>query len=444
MIASYQSDGKDITEFMAAGDVRFLSVDWVSKRGDYWRVSRCQDLPKEAFLPCEEAVWLYERLGGLVIVSYPWLTKAHPDPQGFHFHTLVAYLRMHQRHFMGLVKPKEERFRDIGVFWDYASLLQPSMKSGERSAQEQQTFARGMRTMEHLYGGTMTVVVQLKMMPFAAFENMNRTPYDSRGWCFFEEYLSSLYQKSSLQALNLALVSDQLEERGCEWQLVASAAQTEKRPPMHPEQLRQELITRTYSVREDCDVLLTKYTDFFHQLAASTLEISLPQQAHIATARAWGTKEMDYLVRALPAFSSCMKLNLRGRAFGDVGAEKLAKVLPTATSLETLWINNCDIGNKGIAALAPALRELKNLVDLKLHGSRFTGAGLRELCDIALFPIVENKDKPSGLERSFLQLEKLEDVTLPLELAKTPAAEALNRLIRAETVQFSRLMVKWV
>ena len=54
-----------------------------------------------------------------------------------------------------------------------------------------------------------------------------------------------------------------------------------------------------------------------------------------------------------------------------------------------LGVNMC---NKGIAALAPALRELKNLVDLKLHGSRFTGAGLRELCDIALFPIVENKD----------------------------------------------------
>jgi len=442
-ILSYQIAGKDIRTLIGAGDVQFLSVEWLLTRPDYWKVVRCNELAKEAFLAGEDAVWLYERLGGLVILSYPWLTKAHPDPQGFHFHTLALYLRVHQKHFMSLIKPPEECFKDVGVFWDFASLTQPKAGASERTAQEQQLFARGMKTVEYLYGSAMTIVVQLKLMPFAAFENMNRTPYENRGWCYFEEYLAGL-RESSFQSLNLSLINDQLEERNCDWPLLASAAQNEKRPPLHPDALKQELITRVYSARDDCDVLLTKYTEFFSQLAGSTLEISLPLQAHIAGARPWGIKEVDYLVRALPAFTSCMKLNLRGRSLGDSGAEKLSKALPALARLETLWINNCDIGNKGITALAPALRELKNLIDLKLHGSRFTAVGLRELCDVTFWPFIESKEKASGYERAFLQLAKLEDLSLPLDLAKTSSAEVLNRLIRTDTVQFSRLMVKWM
>jgi hypothetical protein len=434
---------KDVPAHIGSGDVRFLSLEWLLGRPDSWRVARCQDLPKEAFIDGEEAVRLYDRLGGLVIVSAPWLTKGHPDPQGFHSHSLLLYLRIHQRHFMRLVKSAAEGFSDIGVFWDYASLMQPSTKNGERTTQEQHLFSRGMRTIEYLYGGPMTAVVQLKQMPYAAFENMNRTPYDSRGWCYFEEYMACT-MKSSFQVLNLALVVDQLEERNCEWQLLASAAQNEKKPPMHPEQMKQELITRTFSAKEDFDLLLHKYTEHFQRLASSTLEISLPQQAHIASARPWGTKEVEYLVRALPAFSSCMKLNLRGRALGDIGAEKLAKSLPAATCLETVWLDHCDIGNKGISALAPALRELKDLVDLRLHGSRFTAAGLRELCDIAFFPFMESKEVEANRDRSIMQLSKLEDLTLPLELAKTAAADVLNRLVGSEKVMVSRLMVKWM
>jgi len=450
MLAYQSTSGRDIASFIRAGDVRFLSCEWLLSRPEYWKISRCQDLPKEAFLPPEEALWLYERLGGLVIVSYPWLTKGHPDPQGFHFHTLQLYLRVHQKHFLSSLKPAFECFRDVGVFWDYGSLPQGAGRA-ERTPHDQNIFAKGMKTVEYLYGGPMTVSVYLKQMPhIVSIENMNRTPYESRGWCFFEEVTSSV--KSSFQQLNLSLVSDQLEEKR-EWQLLASAAQAEKRPPMHPEQFRQELIQKTFSSKEDFEILLNKYTEFFYHLAAPTLEISLPQQSHIAGSRPWGAREVDCLVKALPAFSSCMKLNLRGRALGDIGAEKLAKALSSMMCLEILWLNNCDIGNKGIGALAPVFSQLKKLIDLKLHGSRFTANGLRELTDITFFPLVEcketsgNETLPAGdrkFERKDLQLDKLEDLTLPVELSRTPAAEVLEKLVKQNATHSIRLMVKWI
>jgi hypothetical protein len=565
-IASYQGNPSEVAAIIGAGDVKFLSANWLLDCPDYWRIARSQDLPREAFLAPEDAEWLYQRLGGLVIVSYPWLARNHPDPQGFHFHNLQLYLRVHLQHFLGLMK--SERINDIGVFWDFASLVQPSAK-GERTSQEQQILARAMKTIEFLYGGQMSIVVQLKQMPVAAFENMNRTPYDGRGWCYFEEVVSSV-SKSTFQSLNIALVQDRLEEFSCEWNLVASMAQNEKKVPMHPDQLKQELILRSFTIREDCDILLAKYTEFFHSFAASALDLSLPQQTHISGGRPWGQKEVDYLIRALPSFgeqpsgpkqavlklgemntvkkvvkegdilnlkvmatdgtlfwveptadhgsftmkglpgcagmhfvqdkssytrsylktskgeylmlnqqgvvtvfssngerkcdpgrdpcleveirgtSSLMKLNLRGRSLGDIGAEKLAKVLPNLNALEILWINNCDIGNKGITALAPAIRELKELIDLKLHGSRFNNAGLRELCDVTLFPFTENSEAAVDLQmqrfghnRKDCQLVRLEDLTLPSELANSAAAEVLNRLVKMKA-SVTRLMVKWI
>lgn len=449
----------------------FLSAEWLMDRPDYWRVSRFQDLPQEAFLEPDYAAWLYDQLGGLIIMSYPWLSKVHPDPQGFHFHHLQLYLRVHRQHFMNLPKPPGESFIDFGVFWDYASLPQPAIsKCGERVArepQEQQQFNRGLQTVAYLYGGNMTLVVQLKLMPIATFETMNRTPYDQRGWCYFEEMISSVARdqlypalgKNTFQILNLALVGEKMEEiserqrfkvsgdqmvkDGYEWQLVASAAQGDRRPPMHPEQFRQELQFKSFSHLIDCDTVANRYAEYFFAVAPSIIEINLPHQSHTPNVKPWGSKEVDCLARALQAFSECMKLNLCGRTIGDSGAEKLAKILPSMTKLETLWLNNCEIGNKGMSALAPAILTLKKLVDIKLHGSRFTSIGLRELCDVAFFPWYENKEKESGWERSYLKLTALEDVTLPLELAKTAAAEALDRLVKTKTVQFSRLMIKW-
>jgi hypothetical protein len=366
------------------------------------------------------------------------------------------------------------------LFWDYASLPQPNEKTGERSGQDQQTFMRGLKTIEFLYSGALTIVVQLKNLPADPYEHMNRTQYDNRGWCYFEEVLA-VTMKSGFQLLNLSLAHDRLADYS-DWTLVASAAQSDIRPPIHPEHLRQELIYKSFSVASDLDMLMTKYSNYFFSTVPAALEVNLPDPVHILNAKTWGGKEMDSLVRSLPVFTSIMKLNLRGRFLGDSGAEKLAKLLPSMTRLDTLWLHNSEIGNKGVGALAPALREVRDLRDLRLHGCRFREAGLRDLCDIAFFPWIERKDiiiekeepansnptegldslnsirekekekapeperevKPDRDRRSWLRLAKLEMLTLPLELAKTTVADTIERLTKTHTAQRSQLIVKWL
>ena len=71
------------------------------ERGE--RLKRRQDLPDEAFWSVDELAQTAQRLGdryGLLFValSYRWLSKEHPDPEGFQLRIVaeVAKLYMHE------------------------------------------------------------------------------------------------------------------------------------------------------------------------------------------------------------------------------------------------------------------------------------------------------------------------------------------------------------
>ena len=54
-------------------------------------MKRQQDMPAEAFVPCDEAVAMLERGDrSILALSYGWLTALHPDPRGT---TLAAVRR---------------------------------------------------------------------------------------------------------------------------------------------------------------------------------------------------------------------------------------------------------------------------------------------------------------------------------------------------------------
>ena len=152
-------------------DVRLIRLSWLQKKASEpdFVLARRQDLPEEAFIGYEElreiersaksrwvpiygfnkkyeesyngegspllkllkiyaAVFYFERnidrLLPIVSISYCWLEPSHPDRAGEQLRLLFAKLRkLYGRHGL-LGACQAYGFRDMGVFWDWASLHQ--------------------------------------------------------------------------------------------------------------------------------------------------------------------------------------------------------------------------------------------------------------------------------------------------------------------------------
>ena len=181
-----------LAERLRDGSVRLLRCSWLAspasdaflgREGSAATIKRRQDLPPEAFVPCDEAVAMLERGDRSVLaLSYGWLTALHPDPHGT---TLAAV-----RRFLSSTEAN-----DIGLFWDFCSLPQRGQKGEERSEAEKSVFAQGLGIMGSIYASvTGTAVLQQRDIVLppggAGKESYNPTPYDGdggRGWCIFEQ-----------------------------------------------------------------------------------------------------------------------------------------------------------------------------------------------------------------------------------------------------------------
>ena len=149
------------------GSIRLLRCDWLISWGVFAelernpvtgepRMKRRQDLPEHAFFPPEEAAALLKRKNRSVLaLSYRWLTRLHPEPNGTTLATIRRYLLANKRSTAG-----------CGLFWDYASLPQRGANGEERSPEDTAIFKRGLKVMGFFYASIFgTAVVQLKAIP---------------------------------------------------------------------------------------------------------------------------------------------------------------------------------------------------------------------------------------------------------------------------------------
>jgi hypothetical protein len=352
-------------EVLAALDIRLLDANWLLSCPDDHKIQRCQELPNEAFLTGDQAVELFWKFGGLVIVSYGWLSKAHPDPHAFHFRTLKHYLNVHSIYFKAA-----HGLSAVGVFWDYASLPQPDA-SGKRTPEEKAVFSRGLKAINTLYGSMHNTVVQLKRMPgkFDSFPHINKTLYDDRGWCYFEEVVASI-QKYNLQLLNLALV-ETLLETSTNWFEVASAAQATRRPPLNPYDFADELSKRVFTNGTDFQIVVEIYSEFFSYVSPTVSQLTLQQtQQHSRTENtshtAWTSRELRHLSNALPHFVKCERLDLHGQHLGDNGVEMLVPSLCKLKELKEVNLHRCGFGVAGIKKLQSWIKECSALEKVTL------------------------------------------------------------------------------
>jgi len=87
-------------------------------------MKRQQDMPAEAFVPCDEAVAMLERGDrSILALSYGWLTALHPDPRG----TTLAAVR---RFLEPRCRRSGQRYRAL------LGLLQPSAKGPKRRGED--------------------------------------------------------------------------------------------------------------------------------------------------------------------------------------------------------------------------------------------------------------------------------------------------------------------
>ena len=129
-----RTNDKAVAQLLGEGTIKLLSCAWLRSSGDASLV-RCQELPTEAFVEPAAARDLYlsgtRRVG---VLSYRWLTAAHPDPNGEHKAVVRTFLN--GRHGASLE----------GLFWDFACLPQIK-KDGEelvrRTDEEEAAFRKG-------------------------------------------------------------------------------------------------------------------------------------------------------------------------------------------------------------------------------------------------------------------------------------------------------------
>jgi len=270
--------------------------------------------------------------------------------------------------------------------------------------------------MSLLYSGARTTVVQLRRMPSNAkgFE-AKTTPFEQRGWCHFEEAISSI-QKPYNQLLDLALAREELESG--DWQAISAKAQLDRGAPPRPEKLRRQLEARDFGCPADREILADLYEELFFVVAPTVRAVNL-QQPSLST-RPWGKKDLASLAAVLPAFGSCVSLSLRGRQLGDAGAVQLAAELPKLGQLMELNLAGCGIGDEGLKELAVALKELGRLELLWLHGCKFTEKGLQKL---------KSTLDCAPPELPALQLHA---VTLPEDLKHTAEGKAIECMLQQQ------------
>ena len=392
-------DVETLLASVESGAIAAVKGTWLvglHKRGG--RLSRRQDLPPEAFWSAGElkrvALALGDDFGVLfVALSYRWLTKEHPDPDGFHLGIVasVAELYLNPRgwkdfqgrdHYSQLAAAFREHglgLPEFALFWDFASLHQPP-----RTDAEAKLFPKGLQNSNVWYGHARTVVWMQSELPegFAARMRASEPPlaetYEDSGWCYVEAAISAAIKPGFLR-LDLAKRTERAMActygPGKLWDdaddMLARVCARRRRPPPSPETVRRLLQTeKRFTNSSDVSKVADLYATFFgkvtyvDELVFKGLE--------------WGDADVVVLCEVLPRFAAVRTLDLTGNKIGPEGASALGEALKVNTVLTFLglWLNN--IGDEGAEAIAEALKVNATLTKLNLEGNYNMGdAGKR-------------------------------------------------------------------
>ncbi|EOD38884.1 hypothetical protein EMIHUDRAFT_223995 [Emiliania huxleyi CCMP1516] len=351
--------GGDLEPVLASSAVAVLDAQWVISHAEAGGVlTHRQALPKEAFLSFADLVEATGEYGYLPVaaLSYPWLTKDHPDPRGANLARVARALKALLSDHPVFGKPVNPR---LGVFWDFGSLHQhPDPPNGVLRTEEQNAlFKQGLSCLGTLYSHPKTYVLRLTSFPDGhkaedQAEGTNVAKYFDRGWCSTENAWASLTKAGQL-SLDLgkmragveygygSLIDDCVQDGG-------------RRPPLLPSAFAAELEKKSFTNGKDDKPLVKQL-----------YEAAFKEQFGKATVLnyrglGWGDAEAAQLAEVLASGAAprLERLELQRNKIGDEGCKALAAALGkegAAPRLETLSLGENKIGDEGCKALAAAL-----------------------------------------------------------------------------------------
>jgi hypothetical protein len=374
-------DVETLLASVESGAIAAVKGTWLvglHKRGG--RLSRRQDLPPEAFWSAGElkrvALALGDDFGVLfVALSYRWLTKEHPDPDGFHLGIVAAvaelYLNLRGGKFPlgdddgpdGFPSQLTLAFRKHGLglpefalFWDFASLHQPP-----RTDAEAKLFPKGLQNSNVWYGHARTVVWMQSQLPegFAARMRASEPPlaetYEDSGWCYVEAAISAAIKPGFLR---LDLAKRTKLAMACAYgpdlpgdpdEMLACVCARRRPPPPSPETVRRLLQTeKRFTNSSDVSKVADLYATFFGKVTNV--------DALVFQGLEWGDADVVELCEVLPRFAAVRTLDLSRNKIGPEGTSALGEALKVNAVLTCLVLEHNNIGDEGAKAIAEALK----------------------------------------------------------------------------------------
>ncbi|CAK0905713.1 unnamed protein product [Prorocentrum cordatum] len=403
--------------------VRLVRMSWLlQQRGTV--LKRRQELPEEAFVSADElrAVWDASGRGGrdqvapIISISFCWDSREHPDPNGVQLSLVIDTLEQERRKYSRACW-SFKGFSEIGVFWDWASLLQGDRDKAEtaraaalqegktkkdaqeasdeayRTPAEKAAFQHGLQeTMDLWYAHQATTVLLLTQHPRER-GSTREFGYDQSGW--------TTYERCSAEQLKKVYRED------AEWSAVADlghgagAAAAGRGWPMGPDQFDRLIEDRTFTNGSDREAVKALFRRMSRAQLGSVTKLDLdgmppptPEQAaglagclrlcarleklHLMNCKI-GPAGAEVLAGALPSVPHLRVLNLRDNGIGDAGAHALAGALPSMPRLQTLVLRDNGIGDAGARVLAGALPSMPSLRLLSLSENGIGGNGAQAL-----------------------------------------------------------------
>ena len=326
--------GLDFGPAVANKIIRLISARWLLQQPMVGTVMQMQLLPPEAFFDAEThaptVVSAEQRRAspsvsnamiaytGIVMLSYPWLTRENPDPAGHHLATVQKFLAKL------LERMARNGVQDVGLFWDFLSLPQ-HLLDRVRTAEEALVFKAGLGCLASLYSHQFTHVIQLKDAP--------GRDYDASGWCFFEQSVASVMKAESM-LLDLSKVSDWT----C-WKGIVQGAAAFHLPPLHPDAFDEQISLKTFTNGSDSAVVKGLYRSFYNGVAPKPWILNFLIKSYQAgTGADWGggpraAEAIARLVKAAPDFTAVRILTINGHSFTR---EQLDELLPAIERMRSL------------------------------------------------------------------------------------------------------------
>jgi len=300
-------------------------------------------IPGKAFYTGVEALELWKEHGHgfLVIISYAWLSKHHPDPQRFHLRRLVTILRNFKTYhrcrgevlgnLLGGRAAGKSTQGQVGVILDYCSLWQKrpdgTGKMTRGTAEQEQQFRDGLTEINTPYGHEEITAIKLRAVPAEECRK-----YDDRGWTLFESIIIDSKGNAPTGCnyghMNYLAIDDSFNpDAGAQnigvkqvfsaLTFMQGLVTSSRTPPQTPEAFGEEMRKRgnrakaknvnLFTNGSDQPFIMKKYEDAFNELV-KTKKLFYDGPASTT----WSKDDIQNFLQALPHFTVLEELGLHG------------------------------------------------------------------------------------------------------------------------------------